>query len=161
LTVLILTLFLIFLVSALSITPPDLSKAEADRVATILNFAHNINHVNEIDFYHLVTNANMMKYFGYSIPDQRPPSKRTSKKSLQKKTTQVEKTKTEKSKSERSKAGKGKTEKVEKKAEKKKTEKVGKLAEKTKTEKPKAKKDKVTRREDSKKNLSKQRKPRP
>jgi hypothetical protein len=131
-------------------TPPDLSKAEADRVVTILNFARNINHINEIDFYRLVTNANMMKYFGYSIHDQRPPGKRTSKKSLQKKTTQVEKTRTEKAKSEKSTAGQGKTEKVGKKAEKKKTEKVEKQAEKSKAEKGKAKKGKINRREDSK-----------
>jgi hypothetical protein len=29
---------------------PDLSRDEADRVATILHFAHNINNINEIDF---------------------------------------------------------------------------------------------------------------
>jgi hypothetical protein len=114
------SLFLISFVSALSITPPDLSKAEADRVATILHFAHNINNVNEIDFYHLVTSANMKKYFGYDIPDQKPLRRGQVKNSFKRKTTQAEKIRTERGKPEKSKAGKGKTEKkkTENKAEK-------------------------------------------
>jgi hypothetical protein len=88
-----------------------LSKAEADRVATILYFAHNINNLNEIDFRHLVTRANMRKYLGYPIPDEKPPLKRQSKKLLQRKSTQAKKSKVDNTRVEKVKTEKAKTEK--------------------------------------------------
>lgn len=59
---------------------PGLSRDEADKVATILRFAEDINNVKLIDFKVLVTDVNMRKYLGYSIPENKEKARKFNKK---------------------------------------------------------------------------------